>query len=276
MTHLSVCVVTHNEEKRIERCLSSVSFADEIVVVDSGSTDRTQSICKRFTDRVYYRQWPGFGPQKDFCFSLAQGEWILSVDADEYIPPPLQREIEAVVRSPSALSAYSIQRKNFIGNKEIRFGGPFQNAPDRSLKLFRKNKGFTRGTLIHEGLQTTGTAGLLKHAIEHHAYADLEEFRKDMDYQAKLAALEAFRAGSGQNGFIRCFQKTAQPCAVFFTSLFLRQAFRHGILGWHLALGLVRRETTKCRVLKKLNQDFAGKEISREALQTLLDPDSTD
>ena len=113
---LSVIVITHNEADAIRDCLASVEWADEIVVVDSDSSDATVAICREFTDKVVARQWPGFGPQKNYALSLATGEWVLSIDADERVPVELRADIEAALRDPAGRHAFRVPRlSSFCG-----------------------------------------------------------------------------------------------------------------------------------------------------------------
>ncbi len=272
MTLLSVCVVTKNEEQNIERCLSSVSFADEIVVVDSGSTDRTVAICKRFTDRVYYRQWPGFGPQKDFAFSLARGEWVLSIDADEVVPPELQRRIEAIVRNPSSFSGYYLKRKNFIGNIWVKYGGPFKNYPDWSLRLFHKNKGNTKGDLVHESMVVAGRKGRLDEPILHHAHRDIQDFTATMDYYAGLSALHAYQKRKSAGHVSRLLSIILRPVIVFAFLILIRRAYLSGFLGFRLAFGQALYVLKKYRYLDSLYREFGNSEIPKDIIQAILTP----
>src|SRR5579884_976507 len=120
---ISVTVITRNEEGEIDACLSSVAWADEIVVVDSGSTDRTVEIAKKFTEKVFHHPWEGYARQKNWAVAQASHEWILSLDADERIPPELKGEIEVAVGSASPAVGYLIPRKNFFLGRWIRHGG---------------------------------------------------------------------------------------------------------------------------------------------------------
>lgn len=134
---LSVAIITKNEEKRLPDCLKSVSFANDIVVVDSGSTDRTVEITKEFGCRVFVEEWKGYGPQKNSAVKKCKYEWVLIVDADERIPEETGHEIMKILSSSDSADAYSFPRKNFFHNKWIRHCGWW---PDRVIRLFKKIK----------------------------------------------------------------------------------------------------------------------------------------
>ncbi|MCU7810271.1 MAG: glycosyltransferase family 2 protein, partial [Candidatus Thiodiazotropha sp. (ex Notomyrtea botanica)] len=124
MARLSICIITQNEASRIRDCLSSVAWADEIIVLDSGSEDDTLSICREYTSHVFEdRDWQGFGVQKNRALSHASGEWVLSLDADERIPPDLRAEIEAVITDAKSADVYEIPRLSSYCGREILHSG---------------------------------------------------------------------------------------------------------------------------------------------------------
>ncbi|MBI3808160.1 MAG: glycosyltransferase family 2 protein, partial [Nitrospirae bacterium] len=130
-------MITKDEERNMAACLESLTWADEIVVVDAYSTDRTVEAAKQYTDRVFVRAWPGFGPQKNFGMDQTDAEWILVVDADERVPDPLRDEILRVIRAgvPADVAGFEIPRRNFFYGRWIRGGGIY---PDHQLRLFRR------------------------------------------------------------------------------------------------------------------------------------------
>ena len=132
---LSVVVITLDEEAKLRRCLESVAWGDEVVVVDAESKDKTVQIAREFTDRVIARPWPGFAAQKNFALEQATGDWVLSLDADEEASPELRAEIAATVTDPRACDGYALRRRNVFFGRWIRHGGLY---PDWQLRLFRR------------------------------------------------------------------------------------------------------------------------------------------
>ncbi|NTW66626.1 MAG: glycosyltransferase family 2 protein [Nitrospirae bacterium] len=196
---LSVTMITLNEEANIRRTLESVKWADEIVVLDSGSSDRTVSICREFTEKVYHQDWLGFSGQKNAAIDQATGEWILSLDADEPVERALAEEIRTIISSSNACDGYRIPRKTFFLGKWIRHGGWY---PDDNLRLFRNGKGRFEERAVHEAVKVAGTVGRTKHAIEHYAYPDLASYMSSINKYSSLAVTEmsqrgitAFKAG---------------------------------------------------------------------------------
>ena len=154
MNKISVTVITKDEEKNISDCLASVKWADEIIVVDSESNDRTVDLAKQFTDRIFIRKWEGYVPQKRYALSLASNEWVLSLDADERITPELKDEILSLL--PGEVDGYKIRRKNFLLKKEITSCGW---EKDFQLRLFRKDKANLSDRLVHEKFVVEGKVG---------------------------------------------------------------------------------------------------------------------
>ena len=123
MTRLTVTIIAWNEEERLRACLESVAWADEIVVIDAESTDKTAALAREFTDRVWVRPWPGFAVQKNFAIEQATGEWILSLDADERVTPELASRIKEIVAAGGPAAGYSVPRKNLFWGAWVRHGG---------------------------------------------------------------------------------------------------------------------------------------------------------
>jgi len=170
---LSVIIITKDEEAAIRRCLESVSWADEIVVVDSGSADRTVEICRQFGAKVQVTvDWLGFGVQKNRALDAASGEWVLSVDADEWLSPALQTEIRGVVVAPGDYAAYRMPRLSSYCGRFMRHSGWW---PDPVLRLFRRGRARFSDDLVHERLIVQGTTGALSQPILHESFVDFEE-----------------------------------------------------------------------------------------------------
>lgn len=175
MPSVSVVIVTKNEEANIGRCLESVKWADETIVVDSGSTDRTLEICKGFSCRLIHNDWPGDGEQKNYGISLASGEWILVVDADEEVSSELQNEISDVIRSNSPNEGYYMPRSNYFLGKWMRHGGWY---PDRQLRLFKRESGSFVPAFLHAHVKFPNkvSVGVLKSPLVHYTYQALGDF----------------------------------------------------------------------------------------------------
>lgn len=170
---LSVVVITHNEEQVIARCLESVRFADELVVLDSGSTDRTVEICRSLGAQVVtVPDWPGFGPQKNRAVALATGDWVLSIDADEWISPELADEIRRAVALPSGAVAYEVPRLSSFCGRFIRHAGWW---PDHVVRLFRSGAATFSDDAVHERLIADGRIGRLQGLLLHESITDLED-----------------------------------------------------------------------------------------------------
>lgn len=191
MSKLSVTVITLNEEENIRRCLESVKYlADEIVVVDSGSKDSTLQIAKEFKAQVFTREFDNFANQKNWAASKASGEWILSVDADEVIPNPLSKEIAEAIKSPQ-YSAYLIPRRNFILGAEIKHS---RWSPDKHIWLWKKEDGKWSGD-VHEEVVVSGKVGELKGTKIHYQDKTVSEFISSNRKYADLCARKMLAEG---------------------------------------------------------------------------------
>lgn len=183
---LSVAIITHNEEANIERTLRSVAFADEVIVVDSGSTDRTVELARALGATVIERAWSGFAQQKNFAIATCSGEWILSLDADEELTPELQTEIAALVLAPAATEAYAIRRRNLFLGRWIRHAGFY---PDAKLRLFPASMQLKFGErAVHEAIAFAGPTLTLKYDLLHHAYPTLASYIEHMNRYSSLGA----------------------------------------------------------------------------------------
>lgn len=250
MAFLSVVIITYNEEANIRDCLESCAFADEIVVVDSFSTDRTVELCRLYTERVVQESWRGFGCQKNFAIEQAKGTWVFNLDADERVTPGLRAEIEAIVKADRPQPAgYYVARKNFFGDRWVRHCGWY---PDYNLRLFRKGAGWFNERAVHEAvvLGTQASAGYLENPIEHHTYSCVGDFMERLDRYTSLAAEEAFKAG--KKG--RLSDLAFRPLFTFLKMYLLRRGFLEGSFGFTLS-GLYSLYTyVKYAKLRELNR----------------------
>jgi len=192
MNSLSAVIITLNEEAHLAACLLSVkNIADEIIIVDSGSTDKTVEIAKKFGARIYTRKFDNYANQKNFAIEKATGDWILSIDADEEISSGLSEEIKlAISHQPSGISAYSMPRKNIIFGKYIKYTR-WQPELDRHIWLWKKGVGEWVGN-VHEELAVTGKIGKLKNPKIHYQYKTVAEFLQMMNSYSNLEARRKF------------------------------------------------------------------------------------
>jgi len=236
---ISVVIVAKNEEKKIGMVLDAVqSIADEIIVVDSGSTDGTIEVAKSHGARCLFQEWLGYAAQKNFAMSLAACDWILSLDADEVLTPQLQKEILELKKSGeiNKFDGYKLPRILLIGEAQVRFGGFY---PDAQLRLIKKGSGQFNNRLVHEAIKISGPVRTLQNHMLHYSYNSVEEFSQAMEKFARLSAEEyKIQAASGvgehkdkyQNEFV---------CAVRPTWTFIyRYIFRGGIMDGALGLRL--------------------------------------
>lgn len=189
---LSVIVIVKNEAAVIRRCLNSISWVDEIIVLDSGSTDDTVAICRKYTPHVHQTDWPGFGPQKNRALALATGDWILSLDADEWVTPALRDEILRAIASPDGATAFRIPRLSSFCGRFMRHSGWW---PDYVTRLFRRGEARFSDDVVHEHVIAQGKTGTLHEPILHQTFVDLDELLAKMNNYSSLAAKEMRQGG---------------------------------------------------------------------------------
>jgi glycosyltransferase involved in cell wall biosynthesis len=187
----SVIIITKNEASHIGRCLESVLWADEIIVLDSGSEDNTVEICKRYTDSVFITDWPGFGIQKQRALDKAKGDWVLSIDADEIVTAELRMEIEKALQQEQ-FNGYDIPRLSSYCGRQIRHGGWW---PDYVLRLFRRNVGYFTESVVHERIVVQGEIGKLTSPLLHDAFVSLDEVLHKVNYYSSLGAEMLYQRG---------------------------------------------------------------------------------
>jgi glycosyltransferase involved in cell wall biosynthesis len=237
---LSVAIITLNEEENIARTLSSVQFADEIIVVDSGSTDRTVEIARSLNVRVICEPWRGFATQKNFAIEQCQGTWVLSLDADEELTPELQTEIQALLRDTPRADAYMLRRRNLFLNRWIRFGGYY---PDPKLRLFRRHAAnfapparFTERP-VHETIAVDGNIETLRSDLIHHAYPDIESYIEHMDRYSTLGAQILLAKGKTSRSLLSfIYHILLIPTFTFLWNYVFRLGFLDGREGFLLHL----------------------------------------
>ena len=251
MPKLSVIVITKNEAHNIGDCLASVSFSDECIVVDSGSTDDTASLAREKGAKVeIFPDWPGFGAQKNRALALATGDWVLSVDADERVTSELRAEIEATIASAS-FDAYSFPRLSSYCGQTMRHSGWY---PDRVTRLFKRGVARFSDDLVHEKLLTSGPVGKLRCAIAHESYRNLEDVLTKTNRYSSAGAAGLHRRGKPSSLGIAL----GHGAWAFIRTYFLRLGLLDGKLGFVLAVSIA--EETYYRYLKLwlLNRGKSG------------------
>jgi len=223
MSKISAIVITYNEEKNIRRCLESLSWADEIVVVDSGSEDRTLSIAREFTDKVFTQEWLGFARQKGFACGLASFEWILNVDADEVVTRELAQEIREKAEAFSEVEGFWIRRRSKFLGRWIEHAF----KPDWVLRFFKKEKGYFEEKQVHEGVSLKGKTKRLEGKIEHYPFENLSHNLKKLDAYTSLFVSQI--KGKGRTAIL--LKLFVSPILGFFKIYIIKQGFRDGIQG---------------------------------------------
>ena len=189
---LSVVIITLNAAEHIRQCLESVAWAEEIVVLDSGSTDGTVEICREYTSHVHLTDWPGFGRQKNRAIDHATQDWILVLDADEYLTPELQKEIRQVINQSTHLAAYRIRRLSTFMGKLIRHG---DWGKDWVIRLFQKGTAHFTDALVHESLVVDGEVGSLRASLHHDTVMSLESALRKLNEYSTLGAQQMKNRG---------------------------------------------------------------------------------
>lgn len=229
MEKISVTVITFNEEDNIERCLKSLQWADEIVVLDSFSSDRTVEICRNYTEKVFQEKWQGYGKQKNLCASRTSQRWVLNIDADEVVSPEcaqaIQRELKMGPRHP----LYQFPRKNFFGDRWVRFGGWY---PDKISRLYDKTKISFKESRVHEKLTPDNDSGFIGKPLLHYSYDGLADYMDRLNRYSTLFAEEK-RQTDWKAGWTHLYLR---PPLTFFKNYIVRQGFREGFLGMFLAV----------------------------------------
>ncbi|MCL2659233.1 MAG: glycosyltransferase family 2 protein [Acidobacteriaceae bacterium] len=232
---LSVAMIAMNEEANLPRTLASVRWADEIVVVDSGSRDRTLEIAQSFGAKTSYHDFGGHGEQKNVALDLCTCDWILLLDADEVLTPGLQAEIRAVLSGEPKYDAYWIPRLNLIFGRWIRHGGFY---PDHKLRLFKRGTArLSEGVGPHSTPQFDGPKGRLKHDMLHYAYPSLSIYLEHMNrYSSEIAQLLYAKGRTSKSIFALLWNAVANPAATFVYNYFFRLGFLDGREGLLLHL----------------------------------------
>lgn len=227
---ISVIIITKNAGATIRRCLESVAWADETVVVDSGSTDDTQVVCRELGAKMLVTaDWPGFGPQKNRALDAAAGEWVFSIDADEWVTAELRDEIRAVITDQAAVPAYAVPRRSGFCGRIMKHSGWW---PDHVVRLFRRDRARFSDDRAHERLVVDGDTRKLKQPLMHEAIVDMEQMLAKMNLYSSAGARMLHDRGRRASIATALLHGTW----AFFRTYVLRRGFLDGREGFILAV----------------------------------------
>ncbi len=226
MSSISVLIITYNEEENIEECLKGLTWADEIIVIDSYSKDNTLNIAKQYTDLVFQRKFDDFSSQRNYGLEKAKSEWILVVDADERVTEPLKDEIILSVKNSNA-QAFKIPRKNYFLGKWIKYCGWY---PDYTLRLFRQK--YRYSGLVHETVKVDEPIKSLKNELIHYTYRDIHHYINKINSYTTLDAENKFRKGKKRS----ILYILIRPQWEFFNKFILKRGILLGKAGLFLSV----------------------------------------
>ncbi|MDH5656701.1 MAG: glycosyltransferase family 2 protein [Spirochaetia bacterium] len=226
---ITACIITYNEELSLPECLTSLSFVDEIIVLDSYSNDRTLEVAEEFHAKIYKRKFDNFINQKNSCITHAAHEWILVIDADEIVSKDLSQEINDNILSDSDFTGYFLPRKTNYLNQWISHSGWY---PNYSLRLFKNGKGRFGGINVHEKVILEGKAGKLKLPILHFSYKNISEHIQKINFYSTLIAKEKFE----QKSYSSVLWAILKSISKFILTYFWRLGFLDGRVGLIIAV----------------------------------------
>jgi glycosyltransferase involved in cell wall biosynthesis len=222
---ISACIITYNEENNIKDCLESVKWLDEIIVIDSFSNDKTVEICQQYTDKIYQRTWPGHIEQKNFAVEKASYDWILAIDADERLSPPLVEEIKREFNIvDNSIDGYYFPRHSYYLGRWINNGGWY---PDYKLRLFRKKNARWGGKNPHDQVIMKGSTKYLKEDLWHYVYRDLSHQLKTVDNYSHITAKIMQKDGKSFSLIKLLFR----PPIKFIETYIIKKGFKDGFPG---------------------------------------------
>jgi glycosyltransferase involved in cell wall biosynthesis len=241
---ISAIVITKNEAGLIRTCMDSLTWVDEIIVVDSGSSDSTVEICQEYTDKVIVTDWPGFGPQKNRALEMATKEWVISLDADERVMPELCQEMLAAMVDPGNHAAFAMPRRSSYCGKSMRHSGWW---PDYVTRLFRRGQARFSDDIVHERLIVDGSVGRLRQPLLHEAFRDLHEVLDTMN-RYSTAGAQVMQERKEKSGLSTAL---VHGLWSFLSTYLLRVGFLDGREGFMLAIS--NAEGTYYKYLKLLH-----------------------
>lgn len=230
ISRLSVTIIARNEADRIGECIDRVSWADEIIVLDSGSNDGTQEICRARGAIVVETSWEGYAAQKNNAIDRARNPWVLSLDADEMVSDALGEEIRSVLSVDGPADGFRIPRKNIFFGKWLKYG---DHWPDLQLRLFRRGLGYFKEKTVHESVEINGRVSELIQPLEHYSYVDFKEFFDRQVRYAELAAEEL----RDQDRVPSFFDFIFRPIWRFLKGYFIKAGWRDGLEGFIVSAG---------------------------------------
>lgn len=221
-------ILTFNEEKNIEKCLKSLFWVDEIIVIDSFSTDATLDICNQYSTKVFQRKFTGYASQRNFGLEKVSGQWVLMIDADEEVTEELSKEIKKIILRDNDIDAYYIPRNNFSFGKHIRYGSKY---PDYLLRLFKRGK-MRYDKEIHEIPIINGKVGYLNSCINHRNYSSISEYLPKFNFYTDIEAKEMIK-----NKIKISWGKIIfYPLLRFFWSYVIKSGWRDGFAGFLMSV----------------------------------------
>jgi len=248
---ISATIITLNEEKNIADCLISLDFVDEIIVVDSGSTDKTEELCRANPRVRFFRQeWQGYGKQKNRAAELASHDWILNLDADERVTAPLRSSLEQF--RETGLSAARMARENYFGPRWIRYCGWY---PDYTVRLYDRRTCSFSDRCVHETLEHDGNIATLTGNLIHRSYSDISDYLQRADRYSTLAAREMHKAGKT----IAPVYLLIKPAATFIKMYLIRKGFLEGRMGFVLSALYAYYTFCKYAKLAELHNSHPGR-----------------
>jgi glycosyltransferase involved in cell wall biosynthesis len=248
---VSVVIITKDERQHIQRCLESVQWASEMVVIDAGSTDGTPELAEQLGARVISRDWPGYAPQKNYGIDQAAQPWILSLDADEEVTPELATDIERVVESADAASGYRLRRVTYFLGRPLHHYGRARRDPGQ-VRLVAQGHGRFEDRLVHERLEVVGSIGSLHAPLLHHCYPTLQTYWQKIHRYAGLEAQDRAARGGPKGGpELRALGKLGWM-------LVFRRGLLHGPRAWLWIAGQSYQEWLTTRQTRSLGETGNG------------------
>lgn len=253
MTTLSVVVITRNEERDLPGCLDSVPFADEVVIVDDGSTDATLEVARGYTDRIFERKLDRFGRQKQFAIEQARCNWVLVLDADERVTEELAASIRAVLAADGPADGYKMRRLTWLYDRPVTFTGWYKCS---HLRLFRRGRARYVDRRVHEfPVLEAGRVECLQGDLEHHTYEDVGEYRAKLDRYTRLAAEDWYDAGRRVTPMTAPWFLAIVPAAAFVREFVVQGGWRGGVTGWQIATMAARSDLRTASHLRRLTRE---------------------
>ncbi|NKB87305.1 MAG: glycosyltransferase [Acidobacteria bacterium] len=251
MDSLAVVVITRDEEENLAECLDSVPFADEIIIVDDGSSDSTLDVAGRYTEKVFRRRLDRFGRQKQFAIEQANADWILVLDADERVTPELAQSIKSVLAESGPIDGYRLRRRTWLFSEPVTCTGWYKFA---HLRLFRRGKARYVDRRVHEfpELENPDRCGRLQGDLDHFTYASLDEYREKLDRYSRLAASDWYDAGRRVTWITAPWWMLVVPWAAFVREFFVQGGWRGGRVGLRIAAMSRESAALTVRYLRRL------------------------